>query len=259
MNSAQLEAYLQRAGLDSEPSHDIAGIEMLQRAVLETTPFENLDILDGKVPLDLSETALFDKIVNRQRGGICYELNYLYQAALETMGFTTHLLGGRIYDNGDEFDHVFLLVDDPQEPGARWMTDVGFAYNVAAPLKFECAIIQDDGRCQYRIDCVDDPAHPGEASYDLIRIVDGEESRMFTFRDIYRDKAEFESRCHFFESDPSSRFLKGPLVCIDGEEGRITLSMRRLKETRGSRVTERDIDYPGEFDTLCSTIFNMKM
>jgi len=69
--------------------------------------------------------------------------------------------------------------------------------------------------------------------------------------------AEFDSRRHFFETDPSSRFLKGPLVCIDGEVGRITLSMHRLKETKDDVVTERDIDYPDEFDGLLASVFNM--
>lgn len=77
MDRQQLIAYLDRIGLSEEPVRDIAGIGMMQRAHLETVPFENLDILAGKVPLDLSEAGLFDKIVRRRRGGICYELNFL--------------------------------------------------------------------------------------------------------------------------------------------------------------------------------------
>lgn len=121
---------------------------MMQRAHLETVPFENLDILAGKVPLDLSEEGLFDKIVVRGRGGICYELNFLYAAALHALGFDLELRGGRIYDDGDEFDHVFLMVTDPDNPASDpWITDVGFAYNIAAPIRFTPGIVQDDGRC----------------------------------------------------------------------------------------------------------------
>lgn len=257
MDAQQLDAYFRRIGLAEEPSHDIAGIGMLQRAHLETVPFENLDILEGKVPLDLSEEGLFDKIVRCRRGGICYELNFLYAAALRAMGFDTRLFGGRIYDDGDEFDHVFLMVADPDDPASDpWITDVGFAYNMAAPIRFATGIVQDDGRCQYRIDEV---RADGDTWYHVIRIVDGAESFMFAFRDICREPAEFDPRRHFFETDPSSRFLKGPLVCIDGEEGRITLSMRRFKETRGGVVTERDITYPDEFDEMLTGVFNMSM
>ena len=255
MDRQQLIAYLDRIGLSEEPVRDIAGIGMMQRAHLETVPFENLDILAGKVPLDLSEAGLFDKIVRRRRGGICYELNFLYAAALHALGFDVELRGGRIYDDGDEFDHVFLMVTDPDDPASDpWITDVGFAYNIAAPIRFAPGVIQDDGRCQYRID---EAEVDGETWYHVMRLVDDAESFMFSFRDVAREPAEFDSRRHFFETDPSSRFLKGPLVCIDGEEGRITLSMHRLKETKDDVVTERDIDYPDEFDGLLASVFNM--
>ena len=182
MDQQQLIAYFDRIGLDEEPTRDIAGIGMMQRAHLETVPFENLDILAGKVPLDLSEEGLFDKIVVRGRGGICYELNFLYAAALHALGFDLELRGGRIYDDGDEFDHVFLMVTDPDNPASDpWITDVGFAYNIAAPIRFTPGIVQDDGRCQYRIDEID---VDGESWYHVIRIVNGDESLMFAFRDV---------------------------------------------------------------------------
>ena len=170
MDRQQLIAYLDRIGLSEEPVRDIAGIGMMQRAHLETVPFENLDILAGKVPLDLSEAGLFDKIVRRRRGGICYELNFLYAAALHALGFDVELRGGRIYDDGDEFDHVFLMVTDPDDPASDpWITDVGFAYNIAAPICFAPGVIQDDGRCQYRID---EAEADGETWYHVMRLVD---------------------------------------------------------------------------------------
>ncbi|MEI3377675.1 MAG: arylamine N-acetyltransferase [Coriobacteriales bacterium] len=257
MDTQQLDTYLARIGLAERPTRDIAGIGKLQRAHLETVPFENLDILDGKVPLDLTEDGLFDKIVMRRRGGICYELNFLYAAALRAMGFDVELFGGRIYGDGDEFDHVFLMVKDPADSqGVPWITDVGFAYNIAAPIRFAPGVVQDDERCQYRID---ETGTDGETWYQVMRIVDGAESFMFAFRDVCREPAEFDSRRSFFETDPSSRFLKGPLVCIDGEEGRITLSMRHLKETKDGVVSERDIDYPDEFNETLASVFKMQM
>ena len=255
MDQRHLNEYLARLELTEEPSHDIVGIGKLQRAHLETVPFENLDILAGKVPLDLGEEALFDKIVRRRRGGICHELNSLYAAALRAMGFDVRLVAGRIYDDGDEFDHMFLMVADPDDSASDpWITDVGFAYNTAAPIRFTVGIVQKDGRCQYRIDEVD---ADGETWYHIMRIVDGDESFMLAFRNIYRELDDFDSRRAYFETDPSSRFLKGPLVCIDGVEGRITLSMRHLKETKDGVVTERDIDYPDEFNEMLVSVFKM--
>lgn len=255
MDQQQLHEYVERIGLHEAPACTIEGLKQMQRAHLDAVPFENLDILDGRVPLDLSEEGLFDKIVGRRRGGICYELNFLYAKALEALCFDAHLVGGRIYDDGDEFDHVFLMVDDPDGPG-RWLTDVGFAYNFASPLRFETETIQHDGRCNYRIDEVDVDGAPW---YHLVRIEDGKESFMFAFRDLYQTEEAFEPRKRFFETDPSSRFLKGPLVCIDGNEGRITVSMHRFVETRDGVRTEREIDYPDEFNEMLASVFKMRM
>lgn len=257
MNQEQLMQYLNRIGIDEMPSFGIDGIAQVQRAHLEEVPFENIDILDGKVPLAVDTDELFDKIVVRRRGGICYELNYLYADALRAMGYNVQLMGGRIYDDGTEADHVFLMVDDPENSeAAPWLTDVGFAYNFAAPLRFTPGVIQDDGRCQYRIDELD---IDGTTWYHVMRIVDGEESFMFAFQNVARDSRFFDERKTFFETDPSSRFLKGPLVCIDGEEGRTTLSMRRFIETKDGVRTERDIDYPDEFNEMLSSVFKMDM
>lgn len=255
MDSQRLAAYLERIGLDEMPPATMEGVKRIQRAHLETVPFENLDMLAGKVPLALDEDGLFDKIVTRRRGGICYELNYLLRAALEAMGFAVHIAGGRIYDDGTEFDHVFLIVEDPEAPDARWLVDVGFAYNFAAPLRFAPGVVQEDGRLAYRIDETRD----GEDTwYHVMRLVGDEEEFMFAFRDIYREVAEFDERRVYFETNPNSRFLKGPLVCIDGQEGRITLSMRRFIETKDGQRTEREIDYPGEFEDLLSSVFLMQ-
>src|SRR5258708_34291024 len=53
---------------------DIPSLRALQYAHMLSIPFENLDIhLGRKIVLD--EALLFNKIVERRRGGICYELN----------------------------------------------------------------------------------------------------------------------------------------------------------------------------------------
>ncbi len=44
---------------------------------MQAVPFENLDIPLER-PIVLDEELLFDKIVNRRRGGFCYKLNGLF-------------------------------------------------------------------------------------------------------------------------------------------------------------------------------------
>ncbi|OYU43229.1 MAG: hypothetical protein CFE44_19525, partial [Burkholderiales bacterium PBB4] len=79
--------YLNRVGIGSVSGPDLETLRLLHRAHLQTIPFENFDIRRGH-PLVLNERSLFDKLVVRRRGGICYEQNVLFCSVLEAIGFS---------------------------------------------------------------------------------------------------------------------------------------------------------------------------
>lgn len=257
MNDQQLNAFLARIGVEEKPPCNIEGLAQVQAAHLENVPFENLEIMESAQAISLDEASLFDKIVTRRRGGICYELNFLYARALEALGFTVHLMGSQVNPTGGDFDHVFIMVEDPQGSDTLWLTDVGFAYNFAVPLRFVLDEVQNDGRCSYRIEAYESDE---TTRYRLMRLHDeADDEQMFTFANVYRDEEEFVARAVFYSTDDSSRFRKGPLVCIDGAEGRITLSMRHLIETKDGVRHEREIEFPGEFEELLVSIFKLEV
>lgn len=89
-----VSAYPQRLNY-AGPLEPTAGtLRSLHRAHLLAVPFENLDIHLGR-PIVLDEAAFFHKIVERQRGGFCYELNGLFAALLRQLGFDVTLLSAR--------------------------------------------------------------------------------------------------------------------------------------------------------------------
>ena len=239
MDRRQLEMYLQRIGLDDVPPANAAGLHTVQRAHLQTVPFENLDIMEGRIPLALDEESLFQKIVVRRRGGICYELNLLFAAALRAMGFHVVLKGGWHPKYGDEMDHVFLLVNVPDvdEP---MLADVGFAYNFAAPLVLQVGLLQNDGRDRYLIE---PSPNLGEGHLRIMRIAglagEGEKSELYAFGPREFQPEDCRERCDWLCTSPESRFTQGPLVCIDADQGRQTLSARHFITTRGEeRIVE---------------------
>ena len=84
MTSTRVTEYLARFGARAED--DLATlVDRHYRAV----PFESLSIHLGE-PMDLRPEALFDKIVRRRRGGLCYELNGLF-ASLQHRAFRSEL------------------------------------------------------------------------------------------------------------------------------------------------------------------------
>jgi N-hydroxyarylamine O-acetyltransferase len=69
-----IEAYLKRIHYDGSRIPTLANLLELHRTHLLNVPFENLDIHLGR-PIVLDEEKIIHKIVERRRGGFCYELN----------------------------------------------------------------------------------------------------------------------------------------------------------------------------------------
>ncbi len=134
MNAA---AYLRRMHTAPVVRADAPTLFKLQRAHLQSVPFENLDI--GRcIPLSLDHNELFDKIVTRRRGGICYELNVLFAWLLTVSGFDVSLLAAEVHGDdgtvGPAFDHLALLA---HVGGQRFLVDVGFGDSFLEPLDID--------------------------------------------------------------------------------------------------------------------------
>jgi N-hydroxyarylamine O-acetyltransferase len=228
MDAAAADAYLARLEIDRPPRPDADALARLQEQHLRTIPFENLDIhLD--VPIALDEEALFDKIVRRRRGGLCYELNGLFAALLRQLGFDVSVLAGRVFGPGGlgpVFDHMALRVD-LDEP---WLADVGFGRLSSFPLKLDCRDGQKD---------------PG----GTFRVVDGEHGDIDLHLDDRpqyrlerrpRELADFEATCWWQQTSPKSNFRQGPVCSMLTDGGRVTVSGSLLIETdRGARTERR--------------------
>src|SRR5689334_10616650 len=150
-----VHAYLDRIGYRGAIEPTFETLAALQRAHLLAAPFENLDIGLGR-PIVLDHGLLFDKIVTRRRGGFCYELNGLFAELLRALGFhVTRLAAGVARADGEfgpEFDHLTLLVREPNQSGTQWLVDVGFGDSFRAPLRLADGLEQpQDGRA-YRLD-----------------------------------------------------------------------------------------------------------
>ena len=108
-----VDSYLNRIELEKEqPS--LSYLKKLQKAHLLHIPFENLDIHYGsRIILDYGK--IYDKVINRGRGGFCYELNGLFYHLLYHLGFECYIISAEVYskDNqsfGRPFDHMAVIV-----------------------------------------------------------------------------------------------------------------------------------------------------
>ncbi|MCI9596757.1 MAG: arylamine N-acetyltransferase [Firmicutes bacterium] len=153
MTQGQINAYLDRIGMEGIPvKKDLAYLTKLQYAHITHIPFENLDIMAG-VPISLERDALFEKIIRRKRGGVCSELNMLYNWFLESLNFQVTSYVSRIIAESRPLQAASHRVIVVAEDGESYLTDVGFNYqHHRKPMMLREHLICDDGDCQYKLE-----------------------------------------------------------------------------------------------------------
>lgn len=241
--------YLSRLGVPGPIHSTIENLRLLHRAHLLAVPFENLDISLGR-PIVLNEGRLFEKIISRQRGGFCYELNGLFAALLRELGFQVELLSARVADGkggfGIEFDHMALLIRLEE----NWLADVGFGDSFLEPLQLDDREEQVQERVSYRITSEGD---------DLLylRKEAGGWQPQYRFSLNPRSLADFESGSHYHQTSPDSSFTRKRVCSRATETGRITLTDRRLIVTANGKRVERLLESEEEVGMALLELFGI--
>ena len=125
MNANQVEDYLARFRYAGPRSRTAETLDALIRAHIAGVPFENLDVYERHLVPSLQIPDLYYKIVNRRRGGYCFELNTLFADLLRSLGFPVTEVAARILVGRAEapLSHKGLIAE---AEGKRSFCDVGF-------------------------------------------------------------------------------------------------------------------------------------
>jgi N-hydroxyarylamine O-acetyltransferase len=236
MDGKELDAYLARIGAARPAPADAAALRELQLRHLLAVPFENLSIHLGE-PIVLEPAALLDKLVQRCRGGFCYELNGAFADLLATLGFGVTLLAARVFGEdgpGPPFDHLALRVDTAGD--GPWLADVGFGRHSSYPLRLDSRQQQADPGGSFRI------AETADGDLDVIR--DGQPQYRLELRP--RSLADFEPTCWWQQTSPRSPFTRSLVCSLLTGDGRVTLSDRTLIRTTADRREERTLTSDAE-------------
>lgn len=246
-----ISKYLKRIKFNSPLDINLNTLVQLQKAHLVNIPFENLDI-HSNTPIELNIEKIYDKIINQNRGGFCYELNGLFHTLLQSIGFNARMISARAYnaekEYGEEYDHLAIIVELEDK---EYLVDVGFGRFAFTPLEITLGLEQETERGIFLFDKYD------EAYFRINRKANGEWIPEYIFKRIKREFQEFKKMCQFHQTDPASHFIQKRLITIPTYNGRITISANQLKIRRGKIIEERNID-DFEFDKLLIKYFNFK-
>ena len=246
----QVRAYLDRIAYSGTTAPHSDTLRAVHRAHMLAVPFENLDIpLKRHIALDTD--SFLRKIVERRRGGFCYEMNAAFAALLQELGYRVTLLSARVpREDGSispEVDHLTLRVD-LDEP---WLADVGFGDCFMEPLRLEPNLEQaQDGRV-FRIASDDDSMRVERKEKDGAWKVE------YMFTTVPRRLQEFAPMCHYHQTSPESPFTRKRLCTLATPDGRVTLSEMKLITTREGIKTEQALASAEEWRAVLKEKFGV--
>ena len=246
-------AYLARIGYEGEAAATLDVLAAVLQRHIYSVPYENLDILAGKL-LQFDEDTLFDKIVTRRRGGFCFELNAALGLLLRRLGFDVTDCFAR-YLAGEQTipmrRHQVLMV---RLCGEKWLCDVGVGNEAPrAPLRLVTDEIQNDGVTDYRFE------RDEYLGWVLCqRHADGFR-RQYAFTEEAQIPADFAATSFYCERHPASIFNKAAMIAIKTPGGRTTLDGRTLKFFRPAGVEVRELETDEDVTAALSAHFGLTM
>ncbi len=228
-------AYLDRIGMVEPVETDLASLERLQRSHLTAVPFENLDVYYQR-GVNTSDEWSVAKIVDRGRGGWCFELNGAFGALLSALGFQVNRLAATVlYPPVSPMpSHLTLEVylDRP------YLVDVGFGDSFIKPLPLDSEGPHDGGVGQYGF--VFDADRVSLVSYGG----DGKVEPHYRFGRSPVEASDFDEASEWLQTDPKLSWRKAPFATrlLDGGPDRVTLLHDRLKFKRQGQWAEEPVN-----------------
>ena len=235
MKKLQIQQYLRKLQLnDFELAVNLATLTKLQDAHLKYIPYENFDCLNGKIT-SLKRQDMFNKVIMHNRGGICFELNGLYNWLLESLGFDVTSYSARFIDKMETYQlrrHRVMCVALGDK---RYLTDVGVnSESPRVPLEITEGLIQSDGISQYKF------TRSEFWGWLLWQKERGKIwKRLFGFTEEPQIDKDFITASFWCDAHPDSPFIKSKKLSIFREDCNITVRGNYLKFYLGGRVKYR--------------------
>lgn len=246
-----LDRYCSRIGYSGSLDDSLETLGHLIEHHLSAIPFENIDVLLGR-PVDISPAAIEEKLVERRRGGYCFEHNGLFKRVLSALGFEVENLSARVSWGRHENDpprprtHMALRVTIEGEP---WLVDVGFGGSVPVrPLRLGQDGAQPTRHETFRLVRQRDAV--------VLELQAGEVWRaLYELSEVPLLDVDYEPLNWFTSTHPASPFKQHLMIALATPEARLSLMDSRLTirhrdgshEQRGLNLGELEATLAGTF------------
>ncbi|HUX91310.1 MAG TPA: arylamine N-acetyltransferase [Gallionellaceae bacterium] len=230
-----LQNYFDRIAYHGDAKAGIATVAEIMRCQLFAVPFENLDVQAGKI-VSLVPEEIVEKILNKNRGGYCYEVNGLFAMALHSLGIPYRFVAARpmFYPVRRPKTHMAIVL---KVDGEEWLCDLGFgSYGIRAPIRLnmiEAEIKQDFDTFLLR--------KTSEREYLLQALVEGEWINQYAFDLSEQEWIDFTPANYLNSAHPDAIFVQKLLAVLHNPEGREILFGDVLTTVVRGRIQKQTI------------------
>lgn len=247
-----LQHYLNRIGYRGNAKADIATVTEMMRCQLCTVPFENLDVQAGKV-ISLVPEEIVEKILNRNRGGYCYEINGLFAMALQSLGIPYQFVAARPMFSPVKRPKTHMAIVLRMN-GEQWLCDLGFgSYGIRAPMRLSLVDVEVKQDFDTYILC-----KTNDHEYLLKALVDGEWASQYAFDLSLQEWIDFVPANYFNSTHPDSVFVQKLLIVLQNQAGRTILFGDVLKTVANGKVKTQTIA-PDDRVSILSNEFGLML
>ena len=217
-----IDQYMERIGYEGSREPTLETLRAIHRHQALSIPYENLDVY-LETPVDRDMGRIFTKIVERGRGGWCYEVNGLFGWALEEMGYGPVRHCGAVMRDLSPVDNIGGHLVHTVELGGPWLVDVGLGIGILEPVRLtEGGITQ--GQRSFRLEHLADGFWRFHNSEGIL-------PPSFDFRFEPADDARLDFQCDRLQRDPMSLFRQNLICQVVTETGFKSLVGRTLTDT----------------------------
>lgn len=239
---------------DYSVPHTKESLDCLVHAHLFHIPFENIDGYDLHQEVSLEIPDIFDKIVTRRRGGYCFELNALFSALLEALGFSCYAVGQRVLREGvfPPLCHRATVVTLPQSQ-ERVLCDVGFGGpSPVTALYLDRPEVQTSGVLRFRFD-----TEPVRGLRRTILVEEAGETPLVVFSDVPVDPVDFVPVNTYMTYHAKSRFYNNRVMNLMCPGGSVAVDNDVLRLHENGVLEERPLPDRAALKQACIDYFGM--
>jgi len=244
------------------PQQEKITFENLSKVLEKTSkalPFENLSIIEGRAD-EITKDNLVHKILEKQEGGLCYELNPIFCLFLKENGFNPSLVLGAVYNHKEQQwsptgkTHVANLINHHDE---LYLIDTGFGGNLPlrpVPLNGE---IVASANGEFRVER-EDTEYGNYIFYMNLKHKHNDWKIGYTFdsRNPVENMADLNKIQKIIQEDAAGTFNKKPLINRLTDQGSMTLTDSSFTEWVNGELKKDAVDEK-QFEKIRKTYFGL--